>query len=132
MGKAGRNPELLNLQPGVLTAEPPHLLFLPQVLVSLSNLRFFLHYYTMILQHIKIIVGVAGFETGTSASEVCCATSEPLMYITQTTTSLNHHIFQSHYISQPPHLSTTTSLNHRISQNHHISQPPHLSKPLHL
>ena len=32
-----------------------------------------LHYYTMSLQRIRIIVGDAGFEPGTSASEVWCA-----------------------------------------------------------
>ena len=31
----------------------------------------------MILQCIRIIVGNAGFEPGTSASEVWCATNEP-------------------------------------------------------
>ena len=31
---------------------------------SLSTLRFFLHYYTMILQRIRISVGDAGFEPG--------------------------------------------------------------------
>ena len=36
-----------------------------------------LHYYTMSLQRIRIIVGDAGFEPGTSASEVWCATNEP-------------------------------------------------------
>ena len=35
---------------------------------SLSTLTF-LHYYTMILQRIRIIVGDAGFEPGTSAPE---------------------------------------------------------------
>ena len=37
----------------------------------------FLHYYTMILQRIRIIVGDAGFEPGTSAPQVWCATYEP-------------------------------------------------------
>ena len=32
---------------------------------------------TMILQRIRIIVGDAGFESGTSAPEVWCATNEP-------------------------------------------------------
>ena len=35
----------------------------------------FLHYFTMILQRIRIIVGDARFEPGTSASEVWCATN---------------------------------------------------------
>ena len=33
--------------------------------------------YTMILQRIKIIVGNAGFEPGTSAPKVWCTTNEP-------------------------------------------------------
>ena len=37
----------------------------------------FKHYYTMILQRITIIVGGDGFEAGTSAQEVWCATNEP-------------------------------------------------------
>ena len=37
----------------------------------------FLYYYTMVLQLIKIIVGDAGFEPGTSAPKVWCATNEP-------------------------------------------------------
>ena len=41
-----------------------------------STLRF-LHYYTMILQRIRIIVGDAGFEPGTSAPEIWRATNEP-------------------------------------------------------
>ena len=38
----------------------------------------FLHYFTMILQRIRIIVVDAGFEPRTSAPEVWCATNEPL------------------------------------------------------
>ena len=39
---------------------------------SLHTLTDFLHYYTMILQRIRIIVEDAGFEPGTSAApEVC-------------------------------------------------------------
>ena len=49
---------------------------LPQELASLSNLRFF-HYYKMILQCIRIIVGDAAFEPGTFAPEIWCATYEP-------------------------------------------------------
>ena len=41
-----------------------------------STLRF-LQYFTMILQRIRIIVVDAGFEPGTSAPEVWCATNEP-------------------------------------------------------
>ena len=37
----------------------------------------FLYFITMILQRIRIIVGDAGFEPGTSAPEVWCATNEP-------------------------------------------------------
>ena len=37
----------------------------------------FLHYYTMILQRIRIIEGDAGFKPGTSAPEVWCVTNEP-------------------------------------------------------
>ena len=37
----------------------------------------FLQYYTMILQRPRIIVGDAGFEPGTSASEVWCTSNEP-------------------------------------------------------
>ena len=37
----------------------------------------FLHYDTIILQRIRIIVWDAGFEPGTSAPEVWCTTSEP-------------------------------------------------------
>ena len=32
--------------------------------------EFFLHYYTMVLQRIRIIVGDTGFEPGTSANEL--------------------------------------------------------------
>ena len=39
--------------------------------------EFFLLYYTIILQRIRIIVGDAGFEPGNSAPEVWCATDEP-------------------------------------------------------
>ena len=39
--------------------------------------RVFLHYYTVILQRIRIIVGDAGFEPGTSAPEVWCAANKP-------------------------------------------------------
>ena len=37
----------------------------------------FLHYYTMILQRIRVIVGDVGFEPGTFDPEVWCATNEP-------------------------------------------------------
>ena len=37
----------------------------------------FLHFYTMILQRIRIIMEDAGFEPGTSAPEVWCSTNEP-------------------------------------------------------
>ena len=37
----------------------------------------FLQYFTMIMQRIRIIVEDAGFELGTSAPEVWCATDEP-------------------------------------------------------
>ena len=36
-----------------------------------------LHYYTMILQRSRIIVGDAGFVPGTFAPEVWCTTNEP-------------------------------------------------------
>ena len=57
------------------------LIFLPQV--SLSTLSSFLlkYRYTMILQRIRIIVGHVGFEPGTSAPEVWCATNEPPHFI---------------------------------------------------
>ena len=35
------------------------------------------YFITMILQRIKIIMGDAGFDPGTSAPEVWCATAEP-------------------------------------------------------
>ena len=37
----------------------------------------FLRYYTMILQRIRILVGYAGFEPGTSAPEIWCASKVP-------------------------------------------------------
>ena len=46
-------------------------------MVSLSTLRFFLLYNTMILQRIRSVVGDAEFEAGTSAPEVWCVTNEP-------------------------------------------------------
>ena len=42
-----------------------------------SLLWYFLHYYTMILQRIRIITGDAGFKPGTSAPEVWFITNEP-------------------------------------------------------
>ena len=51
----------------------------------------FLHYDTMILQSITFIVGDAGFELGTSAPEVWCATNEPphlhLLFVSPLTVS---------------------------------------------
>ena len=53
-------------------------LFLPQGYSRFPSLSWdFLLYFTMILQRIKIIVVDAGFEPGTSAPEVWCATNEP-------------------------------------------------------
>ena len=50
--------------------------------------------FTMILQRIRIIVGDAGFEPGTSASEVWCTSNEP-----------------PHLLNEPPHLL----MSHHIS-----------------
>ena len=47
----------------------------------------FLQYFTMIMQRIRIIVEDAGFELGTSAPDVWCATNEP-----------------PHLNNEPPHL----------------------------
>ena len=50
----------------------------------------FLHYFTMILQRIRIIVGDAGFEPGTSAPEVWCATNKPPHLLSSFFLMLNH------------------------------------------
>ena len=47
----------------------------------------FLQYFTMIMQRIRIIVEDAGFELGTHAPDVWCATNEP-----------------PHLNNEPPHL----------------------------
>ena len=71
-------------------------IFLPQVEVPPSTLNF-LQYYTMILQRPRIIVGEAGFEPGTSDSEVWRATKVA-------TTSPSHHISKATTSPKPPHL----------------------------
>ena len=44
---------------------------------SFTTHEILLHYYTMIRKRIRIIVGKAGFKSGTSVPKVCCATNEP-------------------------------------------------------
>ena len=67
-------------------------LFLPQWQVSLSTMRFFLHFYTMIIQCIRIIVGE--FKPQTSAAEVWCAANEPPHIIVINNTLI--------FLAQPP------------------------------
>ena len=50
----------------------------------------FLVCFTMILQHIRIILGDTWFEPGNSASEVWCATNEPPHHPRATTSLLNY------------------------------------------
>ena len=63
---------------GSVTVPVFFIFFWPQVEVSPSTLRFTVpFYYTMTLQRPRINEGDAGFEPGTSASEVWRATNEP-------------------------------------------------------
>ena len=68
-----------------------------------------LYFITMILQHIRIIVGEAGYEPGTSAPEVWCTTNHhisiELSHLQRAITSpMSHHIF-----NEPPHLQWATT-----------------------
>ena len=75
------NPGWVDLVAGTLTIRPPHLtfsciFFWLQVEVSPTTLS--LQYNAMILQRPRIIVGNAGFEPGSSDSEVWRATTSHL------------------------------------------------------
>ena len=69
---------------------------------SLSTLSFSTLLHIMILQHIRIIGGDAGFEPGTSAIEVLCATNEPphvVLFIFKPTNCEIANISSLHYLS---------------------------------
>ena len=83
-----------------------------------------IHYNTMIQQRIRIIVGDAEYEPGTSAPKGWCATNEPPHLHPWTTASptMSHHISNN----EPPHLQQWATKSPTIS--HHISN----NNPLHL